>query len=102
MAAGRFDRAAKAATLRSVGKMSAQYGYIIETSHGDFVFYTPVHHEAHNGGLQGWWNQFTHHAHAAVREGLQITQQLLDIGVKFIAIHEYVQGRRGKKVGNME
>jgi hypothetical protein len=77
------------------------YGYVAETTHGDIAFATPVHHEDHPDGTQGWWNDHAHHAYRAMREALNVTQQVLDSAVKIIAIHEFVQGQRGKKVADM-
>ncbi|MFG3037279.1 hypothetical protein ACGFYZ_10280 [Streptomyces sp. NPDC048330] len=60
--------------------------YIAETTHGDKVFTTDVHHTHHHRGLLGWYEDHKDFINSIIA--------LLGQGVQLLGIHESRQGRR--------
>ena len=70
------------------------YPYIMDTTHGEHHFSTPVHHEDHPQGPHGWMDEIKHDL-AVVIDNMQ---KLSSTAVNLLGIYESVQGRKGKKV----
>jgi hypothetical protein len=70
------------------------YSYIMDTTHGEHHFTTPVHHEDHPGGPHGWMDELKHDLGAVI----DTMQKVSSTVVNLLGIYESVNGRKGKRV----